>query len=180
VEQNTGRRGPNAGTSAADNNSIVNDVSRVNGLDASKLTGLQLKYSQLLGLDPGSLPALSLLLALEDWYGTRYLWGGSSKRGVDCSAFTRAMYQSVYGITIPRVSKDQHKATRRVHLTELKEGDLVFFNTRGSGVSHVGIYLGNNKFAHAASSKGVTVNDLNERYYLKRYLGAGRWSTELN
>ena len=65
--------------------------------------------------------------------------------------------------------------SRKLSTTELQEGDLVFFDTRGGGyVSHVGVYLGNNKFIHASVSKGVMVNDLFESYYMKRYVGGGR------
>jgi lipoprotein Spr len=124
-----------------------------------------------------SLPALSILLALEEWYGTPYLWGGTTHRGIDCSAFTQAMYQSVYGVTLPRVSKEQHRVMERISLTDLREGDLVFFNTRGRGVSHVGMFLGNNKFAHASTERGVIITDLYEPYYIKRFLGAGRWKS---
>jgi lipoprotein Spr len=62
----------------------------------------------------------------------------------------------------------------------LQEGDLVFFNTRGRGVTHVGIYMGNNKFAHASTARGVVISDLNEEYYRRRYLGAGRPSADFN
>ncbi len=86
------------------------------------------------------------------------------------------MYQSVYGISLPRVSKEQHRVMQRISLTDLREGDLVFFNTRGRGVSHVGMFLGNNKFAHASTERGVVITDLYEPYYIKRFLGAGRWN----
>ncbi len=168
------KSGPSASSGSTESSSILSNVSRNRSVDPAKLTGIQLKYTKLLDVSPESLPSLSLLLAVEDWYGTPYLWGGSTFRGVDCSAFTQAVYQSVYGVTLPRVSRDQHKKTRRIGITQLQEGDLVFFNTIGRGVSHVGVYLGNNKFAHASSGKGVMVSDLYEDYYLKRYLGAGR------
>jgi lipoprotein Spr len=74
---------------------------------------------------------------------------------------------------LPRTAREQYKASERISRTELKEGDLVFFNTRG-GVSHVGIYLQNNKFIHASVSNGVVVSDMFDAYYLKRYVGAGR------
>lgn len=173
-------KGPSANASSADNSSIVKEELNANKLDPSKLTGLQIKYAELIGTEATSLPSLSLLLALEEWYGTPYLWGGTTKRGIDCSAFTKAMYQSVYGVSLPRVSRDQHHATQRIPLTNLQEGDLVFFNTRGRGVTHVGIYMGNNKFAHASTARGVVISDLNEEYYRRRYLGAGRPSADFN
>jgi len=173
-------KGPSALSTSGERSAITTETVRSSAVDAGSLTGIQLKYAHLIGVEAQSLPALSLLLALEEWYGTPYLWGGSTRRGIDCSAFTQAMYRSVYGINLPRVSREQHKPTRRVSVPSLQEGDLVFFNTRGRGVSHVGIYMGNNKFAHASSEKGVIISDLYEPYYLKKYLGAGRWTANTN
>ncbi len=182
VEQQTATtKGPLATNVAfSENSSITSDANRSSRLDASNATGLQLKYAQLMNVDATSLPSLSLLLALEDWHGTPYMWGGSTKRGIDCSAFTQTIFQSVYGVNLPRTSREQHKTTDRISLTELQEGDLVFFNTRGRGISHVGIYLGSNKFAHASSGHGVVISDMYDPYYSKRYLGAGRWKREMN
>ncbi|MCR6719723.1 MAG: NlpC/P60 family protein [Chitinophagaceae bacterium] len=115
----------------------------------------------------------TLLEHVDEWYGTPYRLGGSTKKGIDCSAFVQAVYTSAYATTVPRTAREQYKFSRIISATELQEGDLVFFNTRG-GVSHVGIYLQNNKFIHASSSQGVTVSDLFDPYYLKRYIGAGR------
>lgn len=134
----------------------------------------QLKYAVLMNTEVESLPSKELLDAVDEWYGVRYRSGGNTKSGVDCSGFTVAIYSAVYGLMLPRVSREQYRISRKISTTELKEGDLVFFNTTGRGVSHVGVYLGNNKFIHASVSRGVMVNDLFENYYLKRFIGAGR------
>lgn len=110
---------------------------------------------------------------LEEWYGTPYQFGGDSKKGVDCSAFTCAMMSEVYGLSLPRTSREQYKAGQRVSKPDLMQGDLVFFNTTG-GVSHVGVYLHNNKFVHASTSSGVMISDLDDAYFKRRYLGATR------
>ena len=120
-----------------------------------------------------------MLESVDEWYGTRYRLGGTTKSGIDCSAFVQACFLAAFGITLPRTAREQYKATKRISRTELKEGDLVFFNTRG-GVSHVGIYLQNNKFIHASTSQGVVVSDMFDAYYLKRYVGAGRMDTEVS
>lgn len=135
---------------------------------------VQFKYAVLLKTEVENLPSKSLLNIVDQWYGVRYRTGGNTKSGVDCSGFTVAVFAAAYGISLPRVSREQYRISRKISTTELQEGDLVFFNTRGSGVSHVGVYLGNNKFIHASVSRGVMVNDLFESYYAKRYLGAGR------
>jgi lipoprotein Spr len=137
------------------------------------LSALQLKYAQLLGTDPDQVQTTELLKSVDEWYGTRYQMGGTSKRGIDCSAFVQAVYLSAFALAIPRTAFEQFRFTNKISAVEMKEGDLVFFNTTG-GVSHVGIYLKNNKFIHASSSKGVTVSDLFDPYYLKRFLGVGR------
>ena len=137
-------------------------------------SSVQLKYSVLMNTEVENLPNKNLLDGVDDWYGVRYRSGGNTKTGVDCSGFTVAVYLAVYGISLPRVSRDQYRISRKISTTELQEGDLVFFNTRGSGVSHVGVYLGNNKFIHASVSRGVMVSDLFESYYIQRFIGAGR------
>lgn len=135
---------------------------------------VQLKYAVLMNTEVESLPDKNLLDNVDKWYGVRYRTGGNGSNGIDCSGFTVAVYAAVYGISLPRVSKEQYRISRKISTTELMEGDLLFFNTRGSGVSHVGVYLGNNKFIHATVSRGVMMNDLFETYYIKRFIGAGR------
>ena len=100
--------------------------------------------------------------------------------GIDCSAFTCQLYTDVYHVSqLPRMSADQYKATRRIPKKDLREGDLVFFHTLGKGhkVTHVGVYLYNNRFVHA-SIAGVQISDLGEGYYRQHYVGAGRILTE--
>jgi cell wall-associated NlpC family hydrolase len=142
--------------------------------EVEEASAVQLKYAVLMNTEVESLPSKTLLENVDQWYGVRYRTGGNTKSGVDCSGFTVAVYATVYGINLPRVSREQYRISRKISTTELQEGDLVFFNTNGSGVSHVGIYLGNNKFIHASVSRGIMVNGLFEPYYLKRYYGAGR------
>ncbi len=135
---------------------------------------VQLKYAVLMDTEVEGLPDKTLLDAVDEWYGVRYRVGGNTKSGVDCSGFTVAVYAAAYGMMLPRISRDQYRMSRKISTTELQQGDLVFFNTTGRGVSHVGVYLGNNKFIHASVSRGVMVNDLFETYYLRRFVGAGR------
>ncbi len=111
---------------------------------------------------------------IESWMGTPYVYGGESKSGVDCSAFTQAVYQAV-NIDIPRTASQQSAASEAVHPPNLQFGDLIFFNTSGSGISHVGIYIGNGFFAHASSSRGVVKESLAKQYYAERIVSVGRF-----
>ena len=137
-------------------------------------SSVQLKYAVLMNMEVENLPSRSLLETVDSWYGVRYRTGGNTHSGVDCSGFTCAVYAALYGFALPRVSRDQYNLSRKISTTELQEGDLVFFNTKGNGVSHVGVYLGNNKFIHASVSRGVMVSGLLEPYYLQRFVGGGR------
>jgi len=135
-------------------------------------SGLQIKFAQLLDMEVEEVRNVSMFKVIDEWLGTRYKLGGSSKSGIDCSALMQTFFISLYGIAIPRTAREQYGFSKRINRTELKEGDLVFFNTIG-GVSHVGMYLENNKFVHA-SKNGVTISDLYEDYWLKHFIGAGR------
>ncbi|RHW39958.1 peptidase [Lysinibacillus yapensis] len=105
------------------------------------------------------------------YIGVPYSWGGTTTNGFDCSGFVQRVYKDL-GINLSRTTKTQYKEGSAVSKSNLETGDLVFFNTFGSGVSHVGIYVGNGDFVHASSSKGVTVSGLNEPYWANRYIGA--------
>lgn len=141
-----------------------------------KLSALQFKYAMMMNVDVESLKNLSLLGFIDHWFGTRYHLGGTTKRGIDCSALTATLLLAVYGFNLPRTAREQYDATEHIDKDELKEGDLVFFNTHG-GVSHVGVYLENNYFLHA-STHGVKISSLNDHYYSKKFICGGRVSDD--
>jgi len=110
----------------------------------------------------------------NQFIGVRYRWGGqSSGTGFDCSGLTMVVYR-LNGLELPRSSRQQWKAGRPVYQEQLLKGDLVFFATiGGERVSHVGIYIGNNKFLHAPSSgRKIRISSMSNKYYKSRYLGA--------
>lgn len=105
--------------------------------------------------------------------GAPYRLGGSSVRGLDCSAFVRKIYE-FFGVTLPRTAREQAQLGIRVLRNELEAGDLVFFNTRRL-LGHVGIYIGNNEFVHASSrNKGVRIDSLESPYYNRHFVKAVR------
>lgn len=106
--------------------------------------------------------------------GTPYKYGGNStKEGFDCSGLIVNIYKNVLGVNLPRTAKTLSLSSKKISKRKLRIGDLVFFNTNGYKFSHVGMYIGKNKFINAPSSKKtVRINNLNEPYYLKRFTGA--------
>ena len=115
-----------------------------------------------------------LYALVADWYGVPHKDNGCEKTGTDCSCFVQMVYAKIYQINIGRSSSDMYKNTKRIDKHLLQEGDLVFFTTKGASVSHVGVYLNNDKFVHVSSSKGVAINGLNEAYYIKTFKGCGK------
>jgi cell wall-associated NlpC family hydrolase len=109
--------------------------------------------------------------------GVRYRRsGGSEKTGFDCSGLVKNLF-SKFNIELPRTSREQFKQGEKVDRDKLEAGDLVFFSSGGSHPTHVGIYIGNDKFIHAArKARQVMVSDLNKIWYTMRYLGARRIS----
>lgn len=135
---------------------------------------LQLKYAVAMDATVEMLTNIPLLEVIDRWWGTKYCMGGSTDNCIDCSAFTQVLMRDVYQQTLPRTAQEQFTITEKVELENLREGDLVFFNTGGRDISHVGVYLLNNKFVHAATSGGVMISDLNDTYWQPKYRGAGR------
>ncbi len=136
-------------------------------------TSRNFKFGQVLNIEVEKLTNDSLYQFIEKWLGTPYHFGGTSNTGIDCSGFTGILHKSVFKTVLPRMAKDQYVASKKIEQAEMKEGDLVFFNTRG-GVSHVGVYLHNGYFVHASTKYGVMISSLNEGYYNQRFIGAGR------
>lgn len=141
-------------------------------------TKLQIKFAIMLDTEVEKATNISLFRAIDQWLGTPYRLGGTTRSGIDCSAFVQMMYSNLFGFSVPRTCREQFGAVKRILMSDLQEGDLIFFNTRG-GVSHVGIYLQNNKFVHASSSEGVTITDLSDPYWSRRIISAGRFSSDL-
>src|SRR3984885_651676 len=129
--------------------------------------------SQIMGVALSATSNMKLFHFVYDWIGTPYRFGGSSKKGVDCSAFTKELYSEVFNLDIKRNSRDIFSMVSPVGKDELKEGDLVFFKIHSRRISHIGIYLGNNRFAHA-SSKGVAISSLDDSYYKRYFYRGGR------
>lgn len=119
------------------------------------------------------LSADRIIETAKKYMGVPYVWGGMTPSGFDCSGLVQYVFAE-NGMSIPRTTSLQYKVGTYVARSNLKPGDLVFFDTSGNGVSHVGIYMGNGQFIHSSSSKGVTISNLSNSYWNARYLGARR------
>lgn len=115
-----------------------------------------------------------LMQVINSWIGTPYKYGGESRSGADCSGFVKAVYSEVYGVALPRTSQAMLEASQGIAPERLRPGDLVFFEISNKNY-HVGIYTGARKFAHASEKKGVIISSLDEPYYLKTFIKAGRF-----
>lgn len=124
---------------------------------------------------PNSSIAARVISSAENKLGSTYVYGDTGKEGYDCSGLIYSIYCNELGISLPRSSAAQSTFGKQVSKSDLQEGDLVFFNTTGNGVSHVGIYIGGGKFIHASSGQGkVMTSSLDEGYYEDRYVNATR------
>lgn len=133
-----------------------------------------IRYATILDVEVEKLTNRKLIDYVHQWWGTPYRIGGTTKAGIDCSGFVRGLVADTYGLDLPRSSREQAHYCKRIGKNEVKEGDLVFFSS-GRHISHVGMYLANNKFVHASTSMGVVISDLDEPYWKRRYSYAGRF-----
>lgn len=145
-----------------------------------KLTGRQTEAARLssqLGFKITPKDDLRFYAEASRWLRVPYRYGGKSRAGVDCSGFVGQVYQNVYNISLQRtVEGISAQNCRKIAKSDLKPGDLVFFNTskRRKGINHVGLFLKDHHFIHASTSKGVIVSSLREDYYRKHWKKGGR------
>jgi probable lipoprotein NlpC len=131
------------------------------------------KYAELLKVDKNDIQNGRLYAFVDQWIGTPYKFGGMDKDGVDCSGFAFLLEQQVYGINLPRMTKQQVTVIKRKYEDELQEGDLVFFDFDGKQFSHVGVYLQNGYVVHASTRKGVMIVRLRDPGMYKYFSRAG-------
>ncbi len=131
-------------------------------------------YAQTLGLTLAHTENKSLLQTVTDWMGTPYRFGANSRHGTDCSGFVTRVFNEVYGIVLQRSSRSMFGTVQHVAKADMQTGDLVFFRHGRGAIYHVGIYLKEGKFAHAACNGGVRVSSLDEAYYHRNFYAAGR------
>ena len=130
-------------------------------------------YAEHMNVSDSLLHIPELYAAIHEWIGTPYRYGRSDRKGTDCSGFVRNIFRSLCGEELPRSASGISQIIRPKPISELREGDLVFFNYRGRTNSHVGIYLQNGWFVHASSVCGVTLNNLHTLYYTQRFSKGG-------
>ncbi len=136
---------------------------------------IKAKYAGMIAVSPKDIKNEPAYRFIDTWMGTPYRYGGTSKLGIDCSAFTQRFYEEVYHTNLPRTTVEQITLIKKKKMRKLKEGDLVFFTFgKKRKNDHVGIYLQNGYFVHASSAKGVTISNLQDKAYKEKYCKGGR------
>ncbi len=142
--------------------------------DIGFYTWIQKKYAEKMKVQPFEVTNEPLYQFIDDWYGTRYVYGGTTRRGIDCSSFVQKLIKATCKVNMQRTAANQKRTTEYIKREDLQEGDLVFFRIKVNRISHVGVYLKNNHFVHASSSRGVMISNLNSSYWSRYYAGGGR------
>lgn len=130
--------------------------------------------ADLLGVKESEIKNEDLYKFIAAWYGTPYKYGGCDIKGTDCSCLTINLYQKVFKKNLPRTADEMMKMCDKLSSSKVEEGDMVFFKIESKQVTHVGVYLKNDKFIHASTKKGVMISDLNEPYFKKYFYTFGR------
>jgi lipoprotein Spr/probable lipoprotein NlpC len=154
--------------------SCKNKKNGINQIKSSSDKEIRIKYAEKLNTNELSIKNTKLYSFIDDWYGTPYKYGGIDKNGIDCSGFVFKLFEQVYSIKSPRTTTELYEVSNEIKKKDLKEGDLIFFKIDSKKVSHVGIFLMNNKFVHASSKKGIMISDLNEEFFVKCFYKGGR------
>jgi cell wall-associated NlpC family hydrolase len=155
------------GYSSCKSKKIITDASRSKSSSGS----LTERYASLLNVK--ELDNERLYRFIDNWMGVPHRIGGMDKKGVDCSGFTILLEKEIYNKTLPRTARLMAESVKRKYENDLQEGDLIFFDFDGQKFSHVGVYLHNNKFVHASTSKGVIISDMKDPWYYKYFSRAG-------
>jgi hypothetical protein len=149
---------------------IITDASKSKAISSGSIKE---RYASLLNVKEKELDNEKLYRFIDSWIGVPHRSGGMDKKGVDCSGFTFLLEKEVYDKDLPRTARIMADKVKRKYEQDLEEGDLVFFDFDGQKFSHVGVYLHNNKFVHASTSKGVIISDLKDPWYYKYFTRAG-------
>ena len=155
-------------------NSIATTKSNGNTGSNTANRRLEEKYAGLLGVPADNIRNTRLYSFIDDWYGVPYKYGGQNRKGIDCSNFAATLYATIYNKQLKGSSAAIFNQCKVVPKNDLQEGDLLFFRIDKDGISHVAVYLQNDKFVHATVKKGVMIDDLDEPYYKKYFYRAGR------
>jgi cell wall-associated NlpC family hydrolase len=167
------RKGPRFSSKEAEEEAKENDK-KVDSKDIEKITAGTRDFKKEKNPAIKPLDQSKMMREISRYMGVPYLYGGTTAQGLDCSGYTMLVFKNAVGKLLPRSAAEQAKIGTNVGLQNLKFGDLVFFNTTGEQYSHVGIYLGDDLFAHASVTLGVTISSLQSSYYESKYLGARR------
>ncbi|HVA99343.1 MAG TPA: C40 family peptidase [Bacteroidia bacterium] len=136
---------------------------------------IQEKYAIKLGVPQNDISNIALYRLIDKWYGVPYKFGGKTMAGIDCSDFVSVVFHDVYDKNISGTAASMYEQCKKISTKNLREGDLIFFKIGTKNISHIAIYLQNNKFVHATVHRGIMIDDLNESYYKKYYFACGRF-----